>query len=73
MKTITVLDIEFDVDFNTYIVNNDNGVGFTAREVTIESVCLKGDTGYDLSEVLSDYVMQRIEDDIRHDLSGVRQ
>lgn len=72
MKTITVLDIEFDVDFSTYYHKNDNGVGGDARSVTIESVCLKGDTGYDLSEVLSDYVMQRIEDDIRHDLSGVR-
>lgn len=63
-KTITVLDIDFDVDYSTYKVKNDNGVGQNSTYITIESIRLKGDIGYNLEEVLSDHVLQRIEDEI---------
>lgn len=62
-KTITVLDIALDVDYSTYKVKNDNGVGQDSNYITIESICLH-DTNINLEEVLSDYVKTRIEDEI---------
>jgi len=62
-KQITILGIQLDVTYSTSRDANDNGVGGASTEITIESVTLKDD-GLDIQDLLSDYVISKINDAI---------
>lgn len=62
-KQISVYGIQLDVSYSTSRDANDNGVGGAGTEITIESITLKDDA-LDIQDLLSDYVIGKINDAI---------
>jgi hypothetical protein len=58
INTVKVLDINLDV---TYSVG---------AEIVITNICLEGQTGYDLTELLTTYVIERAKEQLM-EIAGV--